>query len=141
LQLKHLFFFFFPLCPSGFSEPSEPSPIAAFSPPSALEAEAAASKGSDSDSFLFSVWSVEEEEGSITVGEAVSTEIGPDLLIFKVGLEDGTDDVIVVAIAVSPIDNEAICEGLADDEGAMEEGANDAGIFVGGCCFFFMQSL
>ena len=52
LQLKHLFFFFFPLCPSGFSEPSEPSPIAAFSPPSALEAEAAASKGSDSDSFL-----------------------------------------------------------------------------------------
>ena len=91
--------------------------------------------------FTFSVWSVEEEEGSITVGEAVSTEIGPDLLIFKVGLEDGTDDVIVVAIAVSPIDNEAICEGLADDEGAMEEGANDAGIFVGGCCFFFMQSL
>ena len=91
--------------------------------------------------YTFSVWSVEEEEGSITVGEAVSTEIGPDLLIFEVGLEDGTDDVIVVAIAVSPIDNEAICEGLADDEGAMEEGANDAGIFVGGCCFFFMQSL
>ena len=79
----------------------------------------------------FSVWSVEDEEGSITVGEAVSTEIGPDL--FDVGLEDGTDDVIAVAIAVSPIDNDAICEGLADDawpEGAMEEGANDAGIFV-----------
>jgi hypothetical protein len=105
-------------------------------------AVAAASNGSNSDSFLFSVWSVEDEEGSITVGEAVSTEIGPDL--FDVGLEDGTDDVIAVAIAVSPIDNEAICEGLADDawpEGAMEEGANDAGMFVGGCCFFFIQSL
>jgi hypothetical protein len=45
----------------------------------------------------------------------------------------------------SPIDNDAICEGLADDtwpEWAMEEwGANDAGMFVGGCCFFFIQSL
>lgn len=75
------------------------------------------------------------------MGEAVSTEIGPDLFIFEVGLEDGTDDVIAVAIAVSPIDNEAICEGLAVDEGAMEDGANDAGMFVGGCCFFLIQSL
>ena len=96
--------------------------------------------------FTFSVWSVEDEEGSITVGEAVSTEIGPDLLIFVVGLEeDGTDDVIAFAMMDdSPIDNDAICEGLADDtwpEGAMEEGANDAGMFVGGCCFFFIQSL
>ena len=79
----------------------------------------------------------EDEEGRITVGEAVSTEIGPDLF----GLDDGTDDVIAVAIAVSPIDNEAICEGLAVDEGAMEDGANDAGMFVGGCCFFLIQSL
>ena len=65
----------------------------------------------------FSVWSVEDEEGSITVGEAVSTEIGPDLLIFVVGLEeDGTDDVIAFAMMDdSPIDSDAICEGLADD--------------------------
>ena len=94
--------------------------------------------------LTFSVWSVEDEEGSITVGEAVSTEIGPDLLIFDVGLEDGTDDVIALAMDDSPIDSDAICEGLADDtwpEGAMEEGANDAGMFVGGCCFFFIQSL
>jgi len=144
LQLAHLFFFFFPL--SGFSELAKPSSIAALSVPSALEAvtEAAASKGSDSDSFLFSVWSVEDEEGSITVGEAVSTEIGPDLLPFVVGLEDGTDDVIALAIDDSPIDSDAICEGLADDTGpeeAMEEGAKDAGMLVGGCCFFFIQSL
>jgi len=65
--------------------------------------------------LTFSVWSVEDEEGSITVGEAVSTEIGPDLLIFDVGLEDGTDDVIALAMDDSPIDSDAICEGLADD--------------------------
>jgi hypothetical protein len=64
--------------------------------------------------LTFSVWSVEDEEGSITVGAAVSTEIGPDLLIF-VGLEDGTDDAIALAMDDSPIDNDAICEGLADD--------------------------
>ena len=92
----------------------------------------------------FSVWSVEDEEGSITVGEPVSTDIGPDLLLFvNVGLEDGTDDVIAFAIS-SPIDNDVICGGLEEDpfpEGAMEVGTRDAGILVGGCCFFLIQSL
>ena len=92
----------------------------------------------------FSVWSVEDEEGSITVGEPVSTVIGPDLLLFiNVGLEDGTDDVIAFAIS-SPIDNDVICGGLEEDpfpEGAMEVGTRDAGILVGGCCFFLIQSL
>ena len=92
----------------------------------------------------FSVWSVEDEEGSITVGEPVSTDIGPDLLLFvNVGLEDGTDDVIAFAIS-SPIDNDVICGGLEDDpfpEGAMEVGTSEAGILVGGCCFFLIQSL
>jgi hypothetical protein len=77
------------------------------------------------------------------VGEAVSTDIGPDLLLF-IGLDDGTDDVITLAMDDSPIDSDAICEGLADDTGpewAMEEGANDAGMLVGGCCFFFIVSL
>jgi hypothetical protein len=140
--LKHLFFFFFPL--SGFSKFAEPSSIAPVSVPRALavEAEAIASSGSNSDSFLFSVWSVEDEEGSITVGEPVSTDIGPDLFV-NVGLEDGTDDVIAFAIS-SPIDNDVICGGLEEDpfpEGAMEVGTRDAGILVGGCCFFLIQSL
>lgn len=137
--MKHLFFFFFPLCPSGFS-----ASLAPVSVPSELEAVAEASNGSNSDSFLFSVWSVEDEEGSITVGEAVSTEIGPDLLIFVVGLEDVSDDAIAFAMDDSPIDRDAICEGLADvtwPDWVMEDGANDAGILVGACCFFFIHSL
>ena len=65
------------------------------------------------------------------------------MLIFVVGLEDGTDDAaIAFAMDDSAIDRDAICEGLAEDvTAAMEDGANDAGILVGGCCFFFMQSL
>ena len=58
--------------------------------------------------LTFSVWSAEDEEGSITVGKAVSTELDPALLIFVVGLEDGTDDVIALAMDDSPIDSDAI---------------------------------
>ena len=49
-----------------------------------------------------------EEEGSITVGEPVSTELDPDLLIFVDGLEDGTDDVTLAMEDDSPIDKDAI---------------------------------
>lgn len=81
------------------------------------EAEpAVADAAGQSDSVLFSVWI---EDGTITVGEAVSTELVAE------GLTDGLDD-------DSSMDKEAMAPGA---------GANDAGIPVGGCCFFLIMSL
>lgn len=83
--------------------------------------EAAAAPSEHSDSVLFSVCS---EDGTITVGEAVSTEAVDDVF----GLED-----------VSSIDKEAMVADPAVERGS--EGARDAGIPWGGCCFFLIMSL
>ena len=58
------------------------------------------------------------DEGNMTVGCAVSTEV--EVLA---GLEDDED---------SSIESEAIAPGV---------GARVAGILVGGCCFFLIMSL
>ena len=56
----------------------------------------------------------------MTVGKAVSTEDEFEVLA---GLEDDDD---------SSMESEAMAPGV---------GANVAGMFVGGCCFFFIKSL
>lgn len=82
--------------------------------------EAAAAPSEHSDSVLFSVCS---EDGTITVGEAVSTEAEDD----------------VFGLVASSIDKEAIAAGPEVERGS--EGAKDAGIPCGGCCFFLIMSL
>ena len=62
------------------------------------------------------------EDGRITVGKAVSTEL------FLAGLEASEE------AEDSSMESEAMVPGAG-------VGTNEAGIFVGGCCFFLIISL
>lgn len=144
LQLRHLFFFFFPsLFPSGVSGSLEVE-----GPSTSAGVEAAAPPPSEhSDSVLLSVWI---EDGTITVGEAVSTEVADDL----------TDGLVAVVDEVSSMERDAMVAWagglpamLPAMVGAMvaacmlggvmrgSEGASECGIPCGGCCFFLIMSL
>lgn len=141
LHVWHRFFFFFPSGALGVLPPG----LAASAPDkleSSAEAEAPASGVAalalatsvlmDSSASLF----LSLLEGTITVGEPVSTEA----LLLLNGLVDEAEE---EDCAAAPAEVEAAPEASSMQSEAMVPGvgAREAGMLLGGCCFFLTVSL